>query len=47
MGMNIPAGIPLIYELVDNARAVNNYYLADESELNKAVNEAAYQTGSG
>ena len=47
MGMNIPTGIPLIYELDDDARAVNNYYIADESELNKAVNEVANQTGSG
>jgi len=46
MGLNIPTGIPLIYELDENARALNNYYLADQNELNKAVNEVANQTGS-
>lgn len=47
MGLNIPTGIPLIYELDENARAQNNYYLAEQSELNKAVNEVVNQTGSG
>jgi 2,3-bisphosphoglycerate-dependent phosphoglycerate mutase len=45
MEFNIPTGIPLIYELDDDARALNNYYLADESDLDKAVNEVANQTG--
>jgi len=45
MGFNIPTGIPLIYELDDDARALNNYYLADESDLDKAVNEVANQAG--
>lgn len=45
MEFNIPTGIPLIYELDDNVRAIKNYYLADESDLDKAVNEVANQTG--
>lgn len=45
MEFNIPTGIPLIYELDDNVCAIKNYYLADESDLDKAVNEVANQTG--
>ena len=46
MELNIPTGIPLIYELDENSNAIKHYYLADESELNAAVHEVANQTAS-
>ena len=36
-GLDIPTGIPLIYELDDNLAPIRHYYLADEAELQKAV----------
>lgn len=44
MELNIPTGIPLIYELDEQIKAVDNYYLADEKTLSSAVNEVARQT---
>jgi 2,3-bisphosphoglycerate-dependent phosphoglycerate mutase len=42
-GLNIPTGIPLVYELDENMKPVDRYYLADESVLNSAVNAVANQ----
>ena len=36
-GLDIPTGIPLIYELDDKLSPIKHYYLADEAELQKAV----------
>jgi len=36
-GLDIPTGIPLIYELDDTLAPIRHYYLADEAELEKAV----------
>lgn len=47
MELNIPTGIPLIYELDENGNAIKHYYLADENKLNAAVHEVANQTASG
>ncbi len=44
MNLNIPTGIPLVYELDDQIKAVSHYYLADESTLSSAVDEVARQT---
>ena len=44
MELNIPTGIPLIYEFNQQVKAINHYYLADESTLNNAVKEVAQQT---
>ncbi len=44
MELNIPTGIPLIYEFNQQFAAVNNYYLADDDALNSAVKEVANQT---
>jgi 2,3-bisphosphoglycerate-dependent phosphoglycerate mutase len=38
IGLNIPTGIPLVYELDDSLRPVKHYYLADKDELDKALN---------
>jgi len=47
MELNIPTGIPLVYELDNNANAIKQYYLADENKLNAAVQEVTNQTASG
>jgi 2,3-bisphosphoglycerate-dependent phosphoglycerate mutase len=36
-GLDIPNGIPLIYELDDALSPIKHYYLADQAELDKAV----------
>ena len=41
---NIPTGIPLVYELDDNAKPIKNYYLGD-SEAIKAAQEAVANQG--
>ncbi len=41
--LNIPTGIPLVYELDEGLRAVRHYYLADEEALKKATAEVASQ----
>lgn len=35
--LDIPTGIPLIYELDDTLAPIRHYYLADQAELEKAV----------
>ena len=47
MELNIPTGIPLVYELDEHAGAIKHYYLADENKLNAAVHEVANQTAAG
>ena len=37
VGLDIPTGIPLVYELDDRLSPIKHYYLADEAELQKAV----------
>lgn len=36
VSLNIPTGIPLVYELDDKLNAVNHYYLGDPEEIRKA-----------
>ena len=36
VNLNIPTGIPLIYELDDNLRKIRSYYLSSDEELAKA-----------
>lgn len=36
VGLNIPTGIPLVYELDDKLNALNHYYLGDPEEIRKA-----------
>jgi 2,3-bisphosphoglycerate-dependent phosphoglycerate mutase len=43
VGLNIPTGIPLVYELDDNLQKIRSYYLADEAELEKARKAVADQ----
>jgi len=42
-GLNIPTGIPLVYELTDDLRAIRSYYLGDEAAIQKATRAVADQ----
>ena len=44
--LNIPTGIPLVYELDNDIKAVNHYYLGDPEEAKKAAESVARQTES-
>ncbi|MBN1366329.1 MAG: 2,3-diphosphoglycerate-dependent phosphoglycerate mutase [Dehalococcoidales bacterium] len=41
--LNIPTGIPLVYELDDNLRPIRHYYLGDEEAVKKAMEAVAKQ----
>jgi 2,3-bisphosphoglycerate-dependent phosphoglycerate mutase len=41
--LNIPTGIPLVYELDKDLKAVKHYYLADEETVRKAAEAVAAQ----
>ena len=42
-GLNIPTGVPLVYELDENLQAVKNYYLGDADEVAKKAAAVAAQ----
>ncbi|GIW43176.1 MAG: 2,3-bisphosphoglycerate-dependent phosphoglycerate mutase [Candidatus Binatia bacterium] len=46
VGLNIPTGIPLVYELDDNLRPLTHYYLGDPAEIEKAAAAVAAQLTS-
>ncbi len=41
--LNIPTGVPLVYELDDDLRPIRHYYLGDPEELAKAIDAVAKQ----
>jgi len=43
VGLNIPTGMPLVYELDDNLRPIKHYYLGDPEEVKKAMEAVANQ----
>ncbi len=43
VGLNIPTGIPLVYELNSELRPITHYYLADEETVKKAAQAVANQ----
>lgn len=43
VGLNIPTGIPLVYELDPQLKPLNHYYLGDEEQVAKAVQAVANQ----
>lgn len=43
VGLNIPTGIPLVYELDDNLKPIKNYYLGDAEAAAKAAAAVAAQ----
>jgi 2,3-bisphosphoglycerate-dependent phosphoglycerate mutase len=44
VGLNIPTGIPLVYELDENLNSVKSYYLGDQEEIAKAAAAVANQS---
>jgi 2,3-bisphosphoglycerate-dependent phosphoglycerate mutase len=43
VGLNIPTGVPLVYELDDQLRPIQHYYLGDPEEVAKASAAVANQ----
>ena len=43
VALNIPTGIPLVYELEDNLKPIRHYYLGDPEEVKKAMEAVANQ----
>ena len=43
VGINIPTGIPLVYELDDQLNAIRHYYLGDADAIAAAMNAVANQ----
>ncbi len=43
VSLNIPTGIPLIYELDESLKPIKNYYLGDPDEIKKATETVARQ----
>jgi len=41
--VNIPTGMPLVYELNDDLKPINNYYLGDPEKVKKAMEAVASQ----
>ena len=41
--LNIPTGIPLVYELDSSLKPLRHYYLGDEEKIKAAMNEVAKQ----
>ena len=41
--LNIPTGIPLVYELDENLKTIKSYYLGDQDEIAKAAAAVANQ----
>lgn len=41
--LNIPTGIPLVYELDDHLRAINHYYLGNKEDIQKAKESVVRQ----
>jgi 2,3-bisphosphoglycerate-dependent phosphoglycerate mutase len=45
VGLNIPTGIPLVYELDDDMRPISSGYLGDEAAAQAAADAVAKQAG--
>ena len=43
--LNIPTGIPLVYELDDNLKPMKHYYLGGKEKIRKATEAVKNQTG--
>ena len=43
LGLNIPTGTPLIYELDEGLNPVKNYYLGNKDEIDEKINSVANQ----
>ncbi|HNR11330.1 MAG: 2,3-bisphosphoglycerate-dependent phosphoglycerate mutase [Nitrosomonas europaea] len=47
LNCNIPTGIPLVYELDDDLKPLNSYYLGDAGQIGEAISAVANQGKSG
>lgn len=47
VALNIPTGLPLVYELTDDLKPVKSYYLGDPEEVRKAMEAVANQGKAG
>lgn len=45
VGLNIPTGIPLVYELNDDLTPIRHYYLGDADKIKQATDAVASQLG--
>ena len=43
VGLNIPTGIPLVYELNDDLKPLKHYYLGDQEKIQAAIKSVADQ----
>jgi 2,3-bisphosphoglycerate-dependent phosphoglycerate mutase len=43
VGLNIPTGVPLVYELDESLKPIRNYYLGDQDAIAKKAAEVAAQ----
>jgi 2,3-bisphosphoglycerate-dependent phosphoglycerate mutase len=43
VGLNIPTGVPLVYELDDSLQPIRKFYLGDEEEIRKSMENVANQ----
>ena len=44
-GLNVPTGIPLVYELTEDLKPIKHYYLGDPEEAKKKAKAVADQAG--
>jgi 2,3-bisphosphoglycerate-dependent phosphoglycerate mutase len=43
VGLNIPTGVPMVYELTDDLQPLRRYYLGDQDKIRAAAREVADQ----
>ncbi len=43
VGLNIPTGVPLVYELDDDLKPIRHYYLGDQDKIKAAMEAVAAQ----
>ncbi|MHB8133409.1 MAG: 2,3-diphosphoglycerate-dependent phosphoglycerate mutase [Anaerolineaceae bacterium] len=43
IAMNVPTGVPLVYELDSNLKPITHYYLGDQDAIQKAIDAVANQ----
>jgi 2,3-bisphosphoglycerate-dependent phosphoglycerate mutase len=41
--LNIPTGVPLVYELDDDLKPIRSYYLGDQTQVEQAMRAVANQ----
>jgi 2,3-bisphosphoglycerate-dependent phosphoglycerate mutase len=46
LNLNIPTGVPLVYELTEDLTPIKSYYLGDEQAIRRAQEEVARQGGA-